>query len=106
MSFLDEIIDPIMSNETDQKETTSRRLNYMIAVAMISSEERNTYEMQAFRLSEEHAQQLCEKLKQFMPQVGYHTIPQSVSEQGEAIRYAVDKDNYYYDDRHFNTSDH
>lgn len=103
MDFLDELVDPFYAHPTDQKETTSRRLNYMIAIALINSDERNRYQMEAYKLSEEEALNLCDKLQEFMPIPGHHNTAHSVEEQGRAIRYAVDKDNYYYDDRHFNT---
>jgi hypothetical protein len=71
----------------------------MISVAMINSDERQKLEMIAYKLSEEEALKLCSRLQDSMPQVGYHTIPHSVIEQGQAIRYAVDKDTYYNDER-------
>jgi hypothetical protein len=97
--FLDDLIDPLYAHQTDQTETTSRRLNAMIATALITSEERNRLESIAYKISEAEALALCEKLKDSMPQVGYHTIPHSVEDFGKAIRYAVDKDDYYNDNR-------
>jgi hypothetical protein len=97
--FLDYLIDPLHAHPTGQTETTSRRLNLMISVALINSDERVKLESIAYKLSEDEAQKLCDKLKDSMPQVGYHTIPHSVEEFGRAIRYAVDKDDYYNDQR-------
>lgn len=74
----------------------------MIATALINSDERDKLEMMAHKLTEDEAQKLCDKLKDSMPQVGYHTIPHSVEEMGKAIRYAVDKDTYYNDERRKN----
>lgn len=102
MDFLDELIDPLYAHQTDQTETTSRRLGVMIATALIDSDERVKLEMMAWKLSESEAKELCNKLKDCMPQMGYHSIPHSVEEQGMAIRYAVDKDNYYVDERRKN----
>lgn len=99
MGFLDEIIDPLHAHPTDQTEVTSRRLNWMISAALITSETRAKYESIAYKLSEEEAIKLCEKLKDDMPQPGYHTIPLSVEDQGRAIRYSVAKDDYYNDQR-------
>lgn len=95
MDFLDQLIDPLLSNQSDLTEVTARRLNYMIAVALIHWEERHSLEMKVHTMTEKEALALCDKLKDSMPQVGYHTIPHSVAEQGQAIRYAVDKDDYY-----------
>ncbi len=99
MSFLDEIIDPLLAHQTDQTETTSRRLGVMIATALIDSDERVKLEMKAWKLSEAEAQELCNKLKDCMPTMGYHSWPHSVAEFGQAIRYAVDKDTFYNDER-------
>lgn len=95
MDFLDHLIDPLLSNQNDLTEMTARRLNYMIAVALIDWEERHRLEMKVHKLTEKEGLELCEKLKDSMPQMGYHSIPLSVEEQGRAIRYAVDKDDYY-----------
>lgn len=99
MDFLDELVDPLHAHPTDQKETTSRRLNYMIATALINSDERKKYESEWYKLTEQQALDLCDKLKDSMPIPGHHTTAHSLEEQGRAIRYAVDKDNYYYDER-------
>lgn len=99
MDFLDELTDPLHAHPTDLTETTSRRLNFMIATALISSEERNKYESEWYKMTEAQALDLCDKLKDSMPIPGHHTTAHTLDEQKRAIRYAVDKDNYYYDER-------
>lgn len=94
MGFLDEIIDPIQSNQSDQTETTSRRLNYMISIALISSEEKIKYEMECWKLSEAEARIAIEKLEQYMPIMGHHSIPKSVRQCIEATRLRVERDNF------------
>lgn len=99
MGFLDDIIDPFYAHQTDQTEVTARRLGVMISVALITSDERQKYEMIAHKLTEEEAKKLCEKLQDAMPQPGYHTIAQSQEDIKKAIRHAIDRDNYYHDER-------
>jgi hypothetical protein len=100
MDFLDQLIDPLYAHQTDQTEVTARRLGFMIAAALITSDERQRYEMIAHKLTEEQAKQLCDKLQDAMPQPGYHTIAQSQEDIKKAIRHAIEKDDYYHDQRH------
>lgn len=74
----------------------------MIATALINSDERDKLEMMAHKLTEDEAQKLCDKLKDSMPQVGYHTIAISQEDIKKAIMYAKDKDEYYYEQRRKN----
>ncbi len=99
MDFLDQLIDPFYAHQTDQTEVTARRLGVMIAAALITSDERQRYEMMAYKMTEQEALQLCEKLKDLMPQPGYHTIAISQADIKQAIRHAIEKDDYYYDER-------
>jgi hypothetical protein len=87
MDFLDILTD-------QQNETTYRRLCYMISVALISPEEKYWYEMNAFKLTETEAKEHISKLEQYMPIMGYHSIPQDVSECVEATRLRVERDNF------------
>lgn len=43
---------------------------------------------------ESEAQEFIEELLQMQPIMGFHSIPHTVEEQGQAIRFAVDKDDY------------
>jgi hypothetical protein len=88
MDFLDILTD-------QQSETTYRRICYMISVALISSEEKHWYEMNAYKFTETEAKQHIQKLEHSMPIMGYHSIPQDVSECVQATRFAVDKDNHH-----------
>ncbi len=99
MGFLDDIIDPLYAHQTDQTEVTSRRLGAMISAALITSDERQRYESIAYKLTEEEAVKLCDKLRDCMPTPGYHTIAQSQEDIKRAIRQAIDRDNYYHDER-------
>ena len=99
MDFLDYLIDPLYAHQTDQTEVTARRLGFMIAAALITSDERQRYESMAHKLTEQQAIELCEKLKDAMPQPGYHTIAQSQEDIKRAIRHAIERDNYYNDER-------
>lgn len=99
MDFLDYLIDPLYAHQTDQTEVTARRLGVMIAAALITSDERQRYEMMAHKLTEEEALKLCDKLKDSMPTPGYHTIAISQEDIRTAIRQAIDRDNYYYEER-------
>lgn len=40
-------------------------------------------------------EQMINDLKEYLPIVGLHTIPLDVKTQGQAIRYAVDKDDFH-----------
>jgi hypothetical protein len=88
MDFLDTLTD-------QQSETTFRRLNYMISVALISPEEKTWYEMNAFKLTETEAKEHIAKLEQSMPIMGYHSIPQDVKQCVEATRLRVERDNFF-----------
>lgn len=99
MDFLDQLIDPIYAHQTDQTEVTARRLGVMIAAALITSDERQRYEMIAHKLTEEEANKLCDKLRDLQPTPGYHTIAQSQEDIKKAIRHAIERDDYYYEER-------
>jgi len=83
-------------NEPDYaSEVTMRRLNMMIATALITSEERNRLETIAYKFSEDEAQTEIQKLEQQMPIPGFHTIPHGMDEINRAARFAADKDDFY-----------
>jgi hypothetical protein len=95
MTFLDELIDPIYSYQGDLTEQTTRRLNYMVSMSLLYSEEKEWYEMNIYKMSEEEAKEHIIKLQDFMPIMGLHSWPHSVVEQNEAIQYQVAKDNLH-----------
>lgn len=88
MDFLDTLIDL-------QTENTTRRLNYMISVALLTPDEKTWYEMNAYKFTETEARKHIEELQEFMPIMGYHSIPQNVSECVQATKFAVEKDNHH-----------
>lgn len=86
------------SNNTEPdyaSEVTMRRLNFMIATALITSEERERLETIAYRFSEDEAQAEISKLEQQMPIPGYHTIAHGMEEINRAVKFAADKDDLY-----------
>lgn len=76
-------------------EVTMRRLNFMIATALITSEERLRLESTAYKFDEEQAQETIKELEQQMPIPGFHTIAHGMSDINEAVRYAADKDDFH-----------
>lgn len=88
----------IARNDSEQEfasEITMRRLNMMISTALILSDERNELEMIAYTYTEEEANEKIEYLKEFLPQVGYHTVPHGMEDINRAVKYSVDKDDFY-----------
>lgn len=76
-------------------ELTRRRLELMISIASISSEEKSKWELKGAFITEEEALKEIEKLKDYMPIMGLHSIPLDMREQKRAIRYQVDKDDLH-----------
>jgi hypothetical protein len=91
MSFLDDIISEGFGVVSEQ---TTRRLNMMISMALISSEERLKYEMESWKYTEEEAKAAIKKLESCMPIVGYHTLPTNVGDAAEATRLRVERDDF------------
>lgn len=88
----------IARNDTEPEyasEVTMRRLNYMIAAALITSEERTELEMKSYTLTEEQAQQEIERLQDQMPIPGHHTIAHGLEDIRKAVKYAIEKDDYH-----------
>lgn len=83
------------NEEVPACELTIRRLGVMIATGLLLSEEKERLEMTLHKLTEPEAQEMISYLEQYQPTMGYHSIPLDVKQQGEAIRYAVTKDNFY-----------
>jgi hypothetical protein len=92
MSFLDDIIDPDYGQIS---ETTRRRLEYMISIALLDGEERTRYENRAIFLTEEDAQEIMNELKERMPIMGLHNWPLDMKQQYDAIQYQVAKDDLH-----------
>jgi hypothetical protein len=89
MSFLDDLINPEPASET-----TTRRLNMMVSMALISSEEKLKYEMESWKYTEEEAREACRKLESCMPIPGYHTLPTNVGDAMAATRLRVERDDF------------
>lgn len=92
MDFLDQLIDPIYSNNSDLKETTRRRLEYMIAAALITPEEKLWLEHKSINPTEKEAQEIITILSNMMPIMGLHSTPHSLKEKKEARDYLIAKD--------------
>jgi hypothetical protein len=82
-------------NEELACEVTLRRLGFMIAASLISSEEKQEMEMRTYLLNESEALELIEYLKEFQPIPGFHTIAHGVKDINTAARFAADKDDFY-----------
>lgn len=95
MNFLDQLVDPLYSYQGDLTETTSRRLNFMISVALLLPNEREWYENNSYKFSEDEAREHIIKLQEFMPIMGLHRWPHSVEEYRQAIKYQVAKDDLH-----------
>jgi len=72
-----------------------RRLNFMIAAALITSEEREQLEAKAYTFNEDEAQEWITKLNDQMPIPGFHTIAHGMEDINKAARYAADKDDFH-----------
>lgn len=82
--------------EEPVSELTRRRLELMVSIASISSEEKAKCEQIGASITEEEAMKLIEKLKDYMPIMGLHRWPHGQKEElGQAIRYQVAKDNLH-----------
>lgn len=82
-------------------EVTMRRLRYYIAIALIDSDEKIRIETESYFYNEQEAENKIQYLIQYLPIPGHHTIAHGVAEINQAVRYAVDKDDFY--ERHNNS---
>lgn len=92
MSFVEDYIEP---EKEPVSEVTRRRFEMMISVACLSSEDKFKLEMKGVSITEEEALRIITSLQERMPIMGLHSIPLDVKEQGKAIRYQVDKDDFH-----------
>lgn len=67
----------------------------MIAAALITSEERSNLETIAYTFNESEAQEWIDKLQDQMPIPGFHNTAHGMDEINKAVRFAVDKDDFY-----------
>lgn len=82
-------------NEELASEVTLRRLGFMIAASLIPSEEKQDLEMRMYLLNEQEANEICEYLREFQPIPGFHTVAHGMEDINRAVKFAVDKDNFY-----------
>ena len=76
-------------------EVTIRRLRYLIAVALIGSEEKNKLEELTYSCTEEEAMEKIMYLQEYLPIPGFHTIPHGMEEINLAAKFMADKDDLY-----------
>lgn len=76
-------------------EVTIRRLRYLIAVALIDSEEKLKLESLTYTCTEDEAIEKILYLQEYLPIPGFHTTPHGVEEINQAVKFMADKDDFY-----------
>lgn len=76
-------------------EVTIRRLRYLIAVALIDSEEKLKLESLTYTCTEEEAVSKISYLQEYLPIPGFHTTPHGTDEINQAVKFMADKDDFY-----------
>lgn len=67
----------------------------MIGQATLDAPQKEKYLTKLTKIEyKSQAYKMIDELKEYAPIMGLHTIPQSVEQQGEAIKYSVDKDDF------------
>lgn len=72
---------------------TLEKLETMIRCSSLQNKSELINKLQS--LNESEALEMIGYIKVYMPRMGTEAIPQNVKEQGEAIRNAVEKDDFY-----------